>query len=97
MDIIDQFKNLFDPGTALGAFLISLLSGIAVSFFGGYKFGKKVKKKNTIDIGGEADGDIFQDVHKPIHGNTKELIQETKTNRIHAKSVEGTISQDCEK
>ena len=48
--LIEQFKNLFDPSTALGAFLISFVAGIAASFFGGYKLGKYVKKNNCIDI-----------------------------------------------
>ena len=38
MDIVQQFQNLFDPSTALGAFLISFIAGIVSSFFVGRKF-----------------------------------------------------------
>lgn len=62
--LIKQFENLFDPGTALGAFLISLLAGMVGSFFGGYKVGKFVKKRNVIDVSASIEGDITQDVHK---------------------------------
>ena len=95
--LIEQFKNLFDPSTALGAFLISFVAGIAASFFGGYKLGKYVKKNNCIDISDSVEGNITQDVHRELSDTEKISSKEVKTNRIHAKKVKGDITQDSEK
>lgn len=95
--LIEQFKNLFDPSTALGAFLISFAAGIAGSFFGGYKLGKYVKKNNCIDISDSVEGDITQDVHRESGDNKNTSSKEVKTNNIHAKNVKGNITQDSEK
>jgi len=47
--MVEQFKALFDPGTALGAFLISLLASAILSFFAGKKYGQNInlKQKNS--------------------------------------------------
>lgn len=62
MDIVQQFQNLFDPSTALGAFLISFIAGIASSFFVGRKYQKEIDKKNYVEV--EKVGEIKQDVQK---------------------------------
>lgn len=46
MDIMMQFKNLVNPSAILGAFLISMISGLIVSFICGYKIGINKKKCN---------------------------------------------------
>lgn len=35
--MLEQFKNLLDPGTTLGAYLISILASITISFLAGYQ------------------------------------------------------------
>ena len=95
MNLAQQFQNLFDPSTALGAFLISFASGIVVSFlggfFGGFKYQKKINKENSVDVQ-KADG-ILQDVHKKDGSNNEKI---KKTNSIKAGTVTGTIKQDVE-
>lgn len=59
MDIVQQFQNLFDPSTALGAFLISFIAGIVSSFFVGRKFQKEIDKKNYVEV--HKVGEIIQD------------------------------------
>ena len=49
MNLVQQFQNLFDPSTALGAFLISLLAGVVCSFLLGRKYQKEIDKKNIIE------------------------------------------------
>lgn len=46
--LVNQFSNLLDPGTALGAFLISCLAGGTCSFFAGAKWKEHTMKKNKI-------------------------------------------------
>jgi ABC-type antimicrobial peptide transport system permease subunit len=55
-NIGQQFKNLIDPSTALGAFLISIFA----SFVGGFFTSNKMKKKN-IQKARDVDGDMIQD------------------------------------
>ena len=62
MNLVQQFQNLLDPSTALGAFLISLIAGIVCSFLLGMKFQKEIDKKNSIEA--EKVGSILQDIHK---------------------------------
>ena len=62
MNLVQQFQNLFDPSTALGAFLISLLAGVVCSFLFGRKYQKEIDKKNSIEA--EKVGSIIQDVRK---------------------------------
>ncbi len=45
--MLSQFQSLLDPSTTLGAFLISMVASIAVSFFFGFLTGKTYKKKNV--------------------------------------------------
>lgn len=49
MNLVQQFQNLLDPSTALGAFLISLLAGVVCSFLLGRKYQKEIDKKNIIE------------------------------------------------
>lgn len=58
MDIMMQFKNLVNPSATLGAFLISMISGLIVSFICGYKIG--INKKNAINAK-VIKGNIYQD------------------------------------
>lgn len=53
MDIIEQFMNLIDPSTSLGAFLISL----GATFIGGFFVGRA---SNT-QKGKNVSGDMIQD------------------------------------
>lgn len=48
-NLLNQFSILLSPSTCLGAFLISFISGILVSFFCGVKYGNYNNKKNTIN------------------------------------------------
>ena len=70
VNLVEQFQNLFDPSTALGAFLISLASGIVVSFLGGFFSGrsyqKKIDKENSIEV--QKAGEILQDIRKESTG-----------------------------
>lgn len=93
MDIVQQFQNLFDPSTALGAFLISFIAGIASSFFVGRKYQKEIDKKNYVEV--EKVGEIKQDVHKKKKSDNKEE-KVKKSNTIKAGIVTGTIKQDVE-
>lgn len=99
INLCDQFKNLFDPGNALGAFLISFVAGIATSFFGGRKYEKWVSKKDNIIESDKIEGDVSQDVHyKNMVGQGKSIFSnETKINSIKTKEIKGNISQDCDK
>ena len=93
MDIVQQFQNLFDPSTALGAFLISFIAGIVSSFFVGRKFQKEIDKKNYVDV--HKVGEIIQDVHKQKNLDSKDE-KVKKNNMIKAGTVTGTIKQDVE-
>jgi len=53
MNIIDQFTILFDPSTALGAFLISIAASLVVGFWGGKTF-------SNIQIGKNVHGNMNQ-------------------------------------
>ncbi len=53
MNIIDQFALLFDPSSALGAFLISVAASLVVGFFTG-------KAVSNIQIGKNVRGDMNQ-------------------------------------
>ena len=83
MDIVQQFQNLFDPSTALGAFLISFIAGIVSSFFVGRKFQKEIDKKNYVEV------------HKEKNLDSKDE-KVKKNNMIKAGTVTGTIKQDVE-
>lgn len=93
MILVEQFQNLLDPSTALGAFLISLLAGIVTSFLLGMKFQKKIDKKNSIEA--EKVESIIQDVHKK---GASDAVDEKvkKSNSIKVGIVTGTIKQDVE-
>ena len=93
MDIVQQFQNLFDPSTALGAFLISFIAGIVSSFFVGRKFPKEIDKKNYVEV--HKVGEIIQDVHKQKNLDSKDE-KVKKNNMIKAGTVTGTIKQDVE-
>ena len=93
MDIIQQFQNLFDPSTALGAFLISFIAGIVSSFFVGRKYQKEIDKKNYVEV--QKAGEIIQDVHKQRNLDSKDE-KVKKNNTIKAGTVTGTIKQDVE-
>ena len=93
MDIVQQFQNLFDPSTALGAFLISFIAGIVSSFFVGRKFQKEIDKKNYVEV--HKVGEIIQDVHKQKYLDSKDE-KVKKNNMIKAGTVTGTIKQDVE-
>lgn len=93
MDLLQQFKNLFDPSTALGAFLISFIAGIASSFCAGRKYQIHIEKKNSVNV--ENAGEIMQDVHKKNTSNSKEM-ENVKKNSIKAGTVTGSIKQDIE-
>ena len=90
MILVEQFQNLLDPSTALGAFLISLLAGIVPSFLLGMKF-QKIDKKNSIEA--EKVESIIQDVHKK---GASDAVDEKvkKSNSINVGIVTGTIKQD---
>lgn len=97
VNLVEQFQNLFDPSTALGAFLISLASGIVVSilggFFSGRSYQKKIDKENSIEV--QKAGEILQDIRKESTPNVgDEKIK--KTNSIKAGTVTGAIKQDVE-
>ena len=62
MNLVQEFQNLFDPSTALGAFLISLLAGVVCSFLLGRKYQKEIDKKNIIEA--KKANSIIQDVRK---------------------------------
>ena len=93
MDIVQQFQNLFDPSTALGALLISFIAGIVSSFFVGRKFQKEIDKKNYVEV--HKVGEIIQDVHKQKNLDSKDE-KVKKNNMIKAGTVTGTIKQDVE-
>ena len=93
MDIVQQFQNLFDPSTALGAFLISFIAGIVSSFFVGRKFQKEIDKKNYVEV--HKVGEIIQDLHKQKNLDSKDE-KVKKNNMIKAGTVTGTIKQDVE-
>ena len=93
MDIVQQFQNLFDPSTALGAFLIGFIAGIVSSFFVGRKFQKEIDKKNYVEV--HKVGEIIQDVHKQKNLDSKDE-KVKKNNMIKAGTVTGTIKQDVE-
>lgn len=57
MSIFDQFIILFDPSTALGAFLISIAASFIVGFWGG-------KNYSNIQIGKNVHGDMNQNSNK---------------------------------
>lgn len=59
-NLLNQFTVLFNPSTCLGAFLISFISGILVSFFCGIKYGNYNNKKNIINSRNNQ-GTIIQD------------------------------------
>ena len=50
MNLVQQFQNLFDPSTALGAFLISLLAGVVCSFLLGRKYQKELTRKILLKL-----------------------------------------------
>lgn len=72
MNLVQQFQNLFDPSTALGAFLISLLAGVVCSFLLGRKYQKEIDKKNIIEA--KKANSIIQDVRKT--GKSEDLADE---------------------
>lgn len=93
MNLVQQFQNLFDPSTALGAFLISLLAGVVCSFLIGRKYIKKIDKKNIIEA--KKANSIIQDVRKTGKSDlSDEKVK--KSNNIKAEIVTGTIKQDVE-
>lgn len=93
MNLVQQFQNLVDPSTTLGAFLISLIASIVVSFLFGMKFQRKIDKKNNIEV--EKVDSIHQDIHKKSASDS-ESEKVRKSNSIKAGIVTGTIKQDVE-
>lgn len=91
-----QFSNLLDPGTALGAFLISCLAGCTCSFIGGAKWKEHTMKKNKI-ISDEITGSIHQDMHTETQGDSSIVRKISKKNEINVKKVDGNIWKDSEK
>lgn len=93
MNLLQQFKNLFDPSNALGAFLISFIAGVASSFWAGRKYQIHIEKENSVDV--ESAGEIIQDVQKKKASNIKDM-KNVKKNSITAGTVTGSIKQDVE-
>lgn len=100
MLIMEQFQNLVNPSTTLGAFLISVAAGIVASaiigFFAGRHYQKKIDKKNSIEVN-TVMGSITQDKRKNSSGSdplnkSDMLIQ--KENSIKAGNVFGDMNQD---
>lgn len=87
----NQFSNLLDPGTALGAFLISCLAGWTCSFIAGAKWKEHTMKKNKIK------GSIHQDMHIQKQGDSSVIRKTAKKNEINVKKVDGDVWQDSEK
>lgn len=94
--LANQFSNLFDPGTALGAFLISCLASCTCSFIGGMKWKEYIAKKNKI-LGDEIKGSIYQDIHKQAQEDFSGVRKVSKRNEIRVKKIDGDIWQDSEK
>lgn len=92
----NQFSNLFDPGTALGAFLINCLAGGTCSFIAGAKWKEHTMKKNKI-TGNEIKGSIHQDIHTQTRGDSSVIRKTSKKNEINVKKVDGDVWQDSEK
>ena len=93
MNLVQQFQNLFNPSETLGAFLISLMAGMASSFLLGIKFQKEIDKKNSIEA--EKVGSIIQDVRKKsVPDLENEKVK--KSNSIKVGTITGTIKQDVE-
>ena len=92
-NLVQQFQNLFDPSTALGTFLISLLAGVVCSFLLGRKYQKEIDKKNIIEA--KKANSIIQDVRKT---GKSDLADEKvkKSNSIKVGTITGTIKQDVE-
>lgn len=93
MNLVQQFQNLLDPSTALGAFLISLIASIVCSFLLGRKYQKEIDKQNRITA--ERAGAIVQDVHKKMNLDTSDE-KVKKINSIEVGTVDGTIKQDVD-
>lgn len=93
MNLVQQFQNLLDPSTALGAFLISLIASIVCSFLLGKKYQKEIDKQNRITA--ERAGAIVQDVHKKMNLDTSDE-KVKKINSIEVGTVDGTIKQDVD-
>lgn len=95
MNILQQFQNIVDPSTTLGAFLISLVAGVIgsliVGFFSGRRYEASIHKKNMIKA--EGAGAISQDVRKAHEAKNIEI---SKSNTISVGSVTGEIRQDVE-
>lgn len=93
MNLVQQFQNLLDPSTVLGAFLISLIASIVCSFLLGKKYQKEIDKQNRITA--ERAGAIVQDVHKKMNSDTSDE-KVKKINSIEVGTVDGTIKQDVD-
>ena len=98
--IMEQFQNLVNPSTTLGAFLISVAAGIVASaiigFFAGRHYQKKIDKKNSIEVN-TVMGSITQDKRKNSSGSdslNKSDILIRKENSIKAGNVFGDMNQD---
>lgn len=90
--MLDQFMNLLDPSTTLGAYIISLLASATFSFVCGRKYERHSRKKNIIKAE-EVDGTIYQNERNT---NENKIFNE-ELNLIQAKTVKGDIQQDCTK
>lgn len=91
-----QFSNLLDPGTALGAFLISCIASCVCSFIGGAKWKEYTIKENIVNSE-KINGSIYQDVHRQTKNNEKNIRKVSKSNEIKVKEIKGNIWQDSEK
>lgn len=93
MNLMQQFQNLLNPSTTLGAFLISLIAGIICSFLLGKKCQRDIDKKNSIEA--ENANSVIQDVHKKNDlDSDDEKVK--KVNNIKIGMVTGTIKQDVD-
>ncbi len=91
--ILEQFKNLFDPSTALGAFLISFAAGILCSFIGGWKACQHRYNKNKIEAN-DVRGNIVQHSTARDSDSSKVSSIEKGKNSIKVHNAQGDIKQD---
>ena len=92
----NQFSNLLDPGTALGAFLISCAASWTCTFIGGMKWKEHTIKKNKI-LSDEIKGSIYQDISTKVQGDSNSEQKTSKRNSIKVKNVDGDVWQDSKK
>lgn len=94
--LAEQFENLIDPSTALGAFLISLVAGLVCSFITGWQACKYKNRKNDIEAN-DVGGSINQDINSDQSNNYDKASFEKTKNSIKVRNVQGDINQDVRK